>query len=106
MFASEPDVSLRDVDDVPWAAIEVKAGYDTAGALERLGAGMKSFEHDLNVNPRCKTVYVVRALTPESQRRISQGAMCDHTFGMSELLADERAQRTFANVALRIMLDR
>ncbi|MCK7511704.1 MAG: hypothetical protein MZV70_51770 [Desulfobacterales bacterium] len=52
-------------------AVEVKAGGDPAGALERLGAA-KSFEDDRNLNPRVKTVYVVRCITPELQRRISQ----------------------------------
>ena len=103
-FASEPDISLRDPSDTPVAAIEVKAGADPAGALERLGAAMKSFENERNINPRLKSIYIVRAITPEVQKRISQNSPFDHTFGLSELLADDRAQKTFSNLLLRIVL--
>jgi hypothetical protein len=106
LFSSEPDVSLRDPNDIPVVAVEVKAGADPAGALERLGAAMKSFENDRNLKPRVKTVYVVRSITPELQKRISQGSPFDHTFGLSELLADDRTQRVFANVILRVVLGR
>lgn len=104
VFGSEPDASLRDPKDLPLIAIEVKAGTDPAGALERLGAAMKSFDNERSLNPRVKTVYVVRALTPEVQRRISQGKPFDYTFGLSDLLADEKTQKVFANLVLRTVL--
>ena len=104
VFASEPDISLRNPKDLPVVAIEVKAGTDTAGALERLGAAMKSFENERNLNPRVKTVYVVRAITPEVRKRISQTKPFDYTFGLAELLADEKTQRVFANLLLRVVL--
>ncbi len=104
VFASEPDVSLRNKKDIPLVAIEVKAGADPAGALERLGAAMKSFEHDKTLNPRVKTVYVVRCLTPELQKRVSQGSPFDHTFSLAEILADSKTQQVFANLLLRVML--
>lgn len=103
-FSSEPDVSLRDRDDLPVLAIEVKAGADPAGALERLGAAMKSFENDRNLNPRVQTVYVVRSMTPELRKRISEGGFFDHTFSLSELMADQRTQQTFANLVVRTIL--
>lgn len=106
LFGSEPDVSLRDTKDQPVVAIEVKAGTDPAGALERLGAAMKSFENERSLNPRVKTVYVVSALTAEVQKRISQGAPFDHTFRLSELLADEATQIRFANLLLRVAIGR
>lgn len=103
-FSSEPDISLRNPDDFPLVAIEVKAGTDPAGALERLGAAMKSFENDRNANPRVKTIYVVRCITPELQRRISHTSPFDHTFGLAELLVDEKTQKTFANIIVRTIL--
>jgi hypothetical protein len=106
LFASEPDLSLRDKQNLPVLAIEVKAGSDAAGALERLGAGMKSFENDKNLNPRVKTVYVVRAMTDELARRISHSNPFDYTFGLSELLAGGKAQKTFSNLVLRTVLGR
>ncbi|HVA46762.1 MAG TPA: XcyI family restriction endonuclease [Pirellulales bacterium] len=104
IFSNEPDISLRDPSDLPVLAIEVKAGTDPAGALERLGAAMKSFENDRNLNPRVQTVYVVRCMTPELRKRISQGGFFDQTFGLSELLSDQRSQQTFANLVLRSVL--
>ena len=104
VFSSEPDISLRNPKDIPAVAIEIKAGADPAGALERLGAAMKSFENERSLNPRVKTVYVVRSLTPEVQRRISQTKPFDYTFGLSELLADQKTQKVFANMLLRIVL--
>lgn len=103
-FASEPDISLRDAEDKPIVAIEIKAGSDPAAALERLGAAMKSFENDRNLNPRLKSVYVVRCMTPELRKRIDEGNPFDFTFGLSELLADDRTQRTFSNLILRAVL--
>lgn len=40
-FSSEPDVSLHDPAGLPVLAIEIKAGNDKAGALERLGSRSK-----------------------------------------------------------------
>jgi hypothetical protein len=105
-FASEPDVSLRNAENTPIVAIEVKAGSDSAGALERLGAAMKSFENDRNMNPRLQTIYVVRAITPQLRKRIDEGNPFDFTFALSELLADDRTQRTFANLIVRAVIGR
>ncbi|MGE0609792.1 MAG: XcyI family restriction endonuclease [Pirellulales bacterium] len=104
VFSSEPDVSLRDANDLPLLAIEVKAGFDSAGALERLGAAMKSFENDRNLNPRVKTVYVARCMTPELQKRISHGSPFDYTFGLSELMLAGKPRTTFANLIVRTMM--
>jgi hypothetical protein len=43
-------------------------------------------------------------MTPELRKRISEGGFFDHTFSRSELLADQRTQRTFANLVLRTIL--
>lgn len=102
-FGSEPDVSVRNKDEVPMLAIEVKAGSDPAAALERLGAGMKSFDQDRNVNPDVTTVYVVRCMTPELRRRIDQNNPFDYTFGLNDLLHDKKTQKTFANLIHRVL---
>jgi hypothetical protein len=105
-FSSEPDISLRDARDKPLLAIEVKAGHDAPAVLERLGAAMKSFDRDRALNPHVKTVYVVRCLTPELERRISQGSPFDFHFSLAEILADRETQQVFANLVLRTMLRR
>jgi hypothetical protein len=65
---------------------------------------MKSFDNDRNLNPQVKTVYVVRCMTPELQRRINQSKPFDYTFGLAELLASETSQLTFANLLRREVL--
>lgn len=104
VFASEPDISLRDSMDLPVLAIEVKAGSDPAAALERLGAAMKSFENDRNANPQVKTVYVVRSMTQELRKRIDENNPFDYTFSLADLLSDERTQRTFGNIVVSLVL--
>ena len=47
-FGSEPDISIRNQEGVLEVAIEVKAGLDPAGALERYGACKKSFDRALD----------------------------------------------------------
>jgi hypothetical protein len=84
----------------------VKAGWDRAGALERLGAAMKSFDQDRNINPRVKTVYVVQCMTEQLQKRISQNDPFDYTFDLSELLGDETQQRIFSNLIVRTITGR
>ena len=54
--------------------------------------------------PRLKTVYVVRAITPELQSRINQSKPFDFMFGLAELLASQKAQQKFANLILRTVL--
>ncbi|MFW6106797.1 MAG: XcyI family restriction endonuclease [bacterium] len=97
VFSSEPDVSLRDPDDTPVLSVEVKAGKDPAGALERFGAALKSFEHEFGLNPHLRTTYVADCLTPEVAKRIQRDPPFSHTFLLSELLADQETQRRFAN---------
>jgi hypothetical protein len=104
VVSSEPDLSLHNPENTPEIAIEIKAGADPAGALERLGAAMKSFENDRNLNPRVKTVYVVRSMTPELQRRISQTNPFDFTFTLSDMMLKEEVQKRFVNLLLRSML--
>ena len=67
---------------------------------------MKSFERDRSLNPRVKTVYVVRAMTPELRNRIDEENPFDYTFGLSELLADDKKQRVFANLIVRTVVGR
>jgi hypothetical protein len=100
VFGQEPDVSLRDPDNVPIVAAEVKAGSDPAGALERLGASMKSFDNERSFNPRLKTVYVSNCLTGEVRKRISQTKPFDYTFDFSDILTDNDSRIRFSNLFL------
>ncbi len=91
-FGSEPDVSfVRGGDAV--VVIEIKAGKDPAGALERLGAIKKSFDRA----PRqCKKFLVVGVVTTEMRREL-QEMHIDKDFNIDDLLEDERAWKDFVN---------
>lgn len=104
VFGQEPDVSLRDADNVPIIAAEIKAGSDPAGALERLGASMKSFENGRSLNPRLKTIYVANCITDKVRKRISQTKPFDYTFDFSDILTDDDSRKRFANLFLSPIL--
>jgi hypothetical protein len=101
IFSSEPDVSLRSPDEKPLIAVEVKAGTDPAGALERLGAATKSLDNERSMNPGVKTVYVASCITREVKNRIEQMNPFDHTFLLSELLADAKVRKRFAGLFVK-----
>ena len=101
VFASEPDMSFRDVQGKPLLALEVKAGTDPAGALERYGAAIKSFLNERAMNPRVKTVYVTSCLTPEVRKRIAEESPFDHTYLVSDLLRDKASQQKLAGLMVR-----
>ena len=70
LFGSEPDVTmLNDSGDIV-GAMEIKAGLDPAGALERLGAIFKSFENTLAEYPDAVTILVASCITDEVESRL------------------------------------
>jgi len=75
LFGSDPDVSFEK-DGKLLAILEIKGGIDPAGALERYGAARKSFEHAMQVSPKCKTFYLGGVFTPELQVLIAPTCSC------------------------------
>lgn len=71
-FSSEPDVNFERKTDKGWetvSTIEVKAGTDPAGALERLGSIVKSFK---NTPKNSKNFAVLGVITTEMQARLDE----------------------------------
>jgi hypothetical protein len=101
VFGTEPDISLRNAQDIPLISVEVKAGSDPGGALERYGAAKKSFDHEDGLNPRLKRIYVAASITEEVDRRLKHENPFSHTFLLSDLLADEGTQKRFGNLFVR-----
>ena len=79
------------------AVIEVKGGTDSAGALERYGAAKKSFEHAIEVSPRCKNFYIAGVFTEELERRIHDDRLIEKTFDLIQLLDDRVYRDNFFN---------
>lgn len=95
LYASDPDVVLVDKEDRVLGAIEVKAGLDPAGALERTGAVLKSFESVLSEYPEAKTILVTSCETPESKLRLNESSAVHLTYETAKLTTNKSLQRKF-----------
>ena len=67
-FGSEPDIVFLRKNQM-LATIEIKGGTDRAGALERLGAMLKSFAE---TPPGCTNFLIAGVVTKEMQHRLDQ----------------------------------
>jgi hypothetical protein len=93
-FSSEPDISFIQ-DGILKATVEIKGGIDPAGALERYGAAMKSFEHAIRQSGRCRNFYLGGVFTEELNRRITDDRLVEKTYSIITLLQDEAARTEF-----------
>jgi hypothetical protein len=103
LFGSEPDVSMFDDSGAIVGIVEIKAGLDPAGALERLGAMLKSFENTLAEYPNAITILVASCITQEVQSRLGASMSVRQTYITTEITSSESQQRKFANRIRRIL---
>lgn len=94
-FGSDPDVSLRSPEGVLEAAIEVKAGLDRAGALERYGAAKKSFDRALQENKASSTIYLASCITEGVRKAIANDRLVRREFDLSEVFINPKAREEF-----------
>ncbi len=59
-FGAEPDIAVYRSDGTIISAVEIKGGIDPAGALERLGAAIKTLQRLKQSNPSCTTILLLR----------------------------------------------
>lgn len=93
-FASEPDVSFLKGGDLI-AVVEIKGGIDPAGALERYGAALKSFEDAIKKYSKCKTFYVGGVFTEELKRRMDADRLVEKSFSIIEILQQPAVREEF-----------
>jgi len=93
-FQAEPDVSFRK-DKELLAVIEIKGGIDPAGALERYGAGTKSFQNAVKESSHCKNFYLGAVFTPELDRRIKADRLVEKTFNIIDIVAEPAKRDEF-----------
>lgn len=93
-FASEPDISFLRGEELI-AVIEIKGGIDPAGALERYGAALKSFEDSIKKLPKCKTFYVGGVFTDELNRRMDADRLVEKSFNVIDILQKPEARDEF-----------
>lgn len=103
LFSSEPDVSMYDAAGAIVGVIEIKAGLDPAGALERLGAMLKSFENTLEEYPNAVTVLVASCITDEVEARLGASMSVRLKYITTEITSSESNQRKFANRIRKIL---
>ena len=97
LFGSEPDISIRNKEDILEGAIEVKAGLDPAGAMERYGAAKKSFDKVLNENKAAITIYLASCLTPAVKNAIADNRLVKKDYNLTKIFFDDEARGEFLN---------
>ena len=83
-FGTEPDVGFEQNEQLV-ALIEIKAGKDPAGALERLGAVKKTFDA---APTGCRNFLVAGIVTSTMRERLA-GMRMERSYDMDRLLLDE-----------------
>ncbi len=102
-FSSEPDVTMYNPEGDIVGIIEIKAGLDPAGALERLGAMFKSFENTLAEYPDAVTVLVASCITKEVESRLNTSMVVRQKYITTDITANDREKRKFVN-RLRVIM--
>ena len=93
LFGSEPDITLVSPDSKTAGGVEIKAGIDPAGALERLGAMMKSFESIRSQSSEAETILVASCITAEVDQRL-RSMKGIRTFIMADVIQNRKSQGT------------
>ncbi len=103
-FSSEPDVTFMDANGKVNGAVEIKAGIDPAGALERLGAMFKSFDNVLTVTPNAQTILVATCITEEVDARLRESNAVSKTFVTTDVINNKSGRGVkFSNASRAIM---
>jgi hypothetical protein len=103
LFSSEPDISIYDDSGNIVGVIEVKAGLDPAGALERLGGMLKSFENTLAEYPDAITILIASCITDEMESRIGASMLISQKYTTAHITSSDSNQRKFANRIRKIL---
>lgn len=102
-FSSEPDVTIYDTQGNIVGIIEIKAGLDPAGALERLGAMFKSFENTLAEFPDAVTILIASCITKEVENRLNSSMVVRLKYITTDITTNDRDKRKFVN-KLRVIM--
>lgn len=97
-FSSEPDVTLLDSSGKIVAGIEVKAGLDPAGALERHGAMLKSFDTIIKTAPSADRILVIACVTDEVEKRLKTSKSVSRYYSLTDIMLNAKDENEFANI--------
>ena len=94
-FAAEPDVAFFDPQGVKQIAIEIKGSLDTAGAQSRYGEAGKTFQKQLDENPRCHTIYLASCFTDAVIEQIRRDGKVREWFNLTSIIYDDAERQRF-----------
>jgi len=103
VFASEPDVAIYRQEKI-LAAVEIKGGIDTAAALERFGATLKSLIRAKASNPESTTILILPGVsfTPRAREALNASQnVVNYWFILEEVIEqDEKKEELFRLLAI------
>lgn len=97
-MGSEPDIAFYE-DGVIKIALEIKGGIDTAGALERFGAALKSLRRAKQENPEAITILLIHeaSITATANGEIEGSSDIDYQFTIDDIIrSGEKMEQFFA----------
>jgi len=96
-MGSEPDVAFYKDDKIE-LALEIKGGIDTAGALERFGAAIKSLRRAKQENPGAITVLLIHeaSTTATANGEIKGSSDIDHLFTIGDMISSDEKEVSFS----------
>jgi len=104
LFSSEPDITFMNAGGKISGAVEIKAGIDPAGALERLGAMFKSFDNVLSASPNAHTILVATCITNEVNARLRESNAVKNIFITTDIINNKAGKsEKFSNTCRAIM---
>jgi hypothetical protein len=98
IFGKDPDVEVC-LNAKILAAVEIKGGIDPAGALERLGAALKTLERIQREHPEAALILVASsaAMTTAFRFELEKRSHI-HFFALEDLLTSEKEAQEFLSV--------
>ncbi|TKJ27163.1 MAG: hypothetical protein CEE41_00020 [Hadesarchaea archaeon B3_Hades] len=95
IFGTEPDISILSPQGILEAVIEIKAGLDPAGALERYGAAKKSFDKALRQNKSAATIYLASRITKGVADAMRDDRLVKQAFDLAKIFVSDKAREEF-----------
>ncbi len=98
-LGSEPDAAFYRDGKIE-IALEIKGGIDTAGALERFGAALKSLRRAKQENPDATTILLIHeaSITVTANGEIKESNDIDHLFTIGEIIGSEEKRNLMFKV--------
>jgi hypothetical protein len=103
-FGSEPDIAILDLEEKYLGAIEIKGGLDPAGAQERYGAALKSFEKVRKENKNAVTILLMGSMTEQVAQQAGNSDLINYHWHLEEIVSGSGKKREeFINIVIHTL---